>query len=75
MPRTSASVSQHANEALKSGKAIEGIKGHSILYKHINVVEDIPVDYMHAVLEGAVKQVTGMWFNSKYHKSSFLPWY
>ena len=70
VPRTSASVRRHANEALQSGKATEGIKGHSILSQH-NVVDDIPVDYMHAVLEGVVKQLTGIWLNSKYHKRSF----
>ena len=69
--RTHESVNRHAEEALKSGEAAEGIKGYSILSKYIDVVDDIPIDYMHAVLEGVVKQITGMWFNSKHHKSSF----
>lgn len=69
--RTHELVCQHAEEAVRIGSAVYGIKGYSVLSTCINLVNDIPVDYMHAVLEGVTKYITGMWFNSENHKSSF----
>lgn len=69
--RTHQAVQQHAEEAKQLGVPVKGIKGESILSKYTDIVNSIPVDYMHAVLEGVTKQLTSMWFNSKYHKHSF----
>ena len=32
-----------------------GIKSHSILSLYIDIVRDIPIDYMHMILEGISK--------------------
>ena len=69
--RTHSTLKVNAETALESGQAEKGIKGPSVLSPYLNVVDDIPVDYMHAVLEGVIKQIMCMWFNSKHHKSSF----
>ena len=69
--RTHAQVQQWASEAASSGNCVFGIKGKSPLAPYIDIVNCIPVDYMHAVLEGVTKQFLMLWFNTKNHKSSF----
>ncbi len=70
--RTHDTLKINAERALESGEAEKGIKGPSVLSPYLNVVDDIPVDYMHTVLEGVTKQIMGMWFNSKHHKKFLL---
>ena len=69
--QTHVQVQRCAAQAASSGKPVFGIKGPSPLAKYIDVVNSIPVDYMHAVLEGVCKQIMMSWFNSKNHKCSF----
>ena len=52
-------------------KDIYGIKGQSTLAKHLNTVNDVPIDYMHAILEGVTKSLMVYWFDSKYSGRSF----
>ncbi len=60
-----------ATKAERQGKPVYGVKGPSVLSPSINIVKSVPVDYMHAVLEGVVKSLLGYWFESKYHKYRF----
>lgn len=64
-------VKKWADEAKVLGKPVYGIKGPSILSTHINLLKSVPIDYMHAVLEGVTKSLLNCWFNSIYHKSKF----
>lgn len=52
-------------EAKELSETVFGVKGESILSKHINILKSIPVDYMHAVLEGVTKSLFSCWFDSK----------
>ena len=70
-PRTEALIKQHAIEAKRKGKAVFGIKGKSILSSCIKIVSDVPIDYMHAVLEGVSKSLLSAFLDSKYHNYRF----
>lgn len=70
-PRSFGDMKQWATQAEQQGEPIYGVKGPSILSSSINIVTSVPVDYMHAVLEGVVKSLMGYWFESKYHKYRF----
>lgn len=37
----------------------------------LDIVASIPIDYMHALLEGVVKRITTMWFDSAFHLQPF----
>ena len=45
--------------------------GVSSLASTLDLVNCIPIDYMHAVLEGVVHQLMKFWFNSNYHLQPF----
>ena len=70
-PRTHARVQQWASTAEFTNECVYGIKGKSILADHTDVVNGVPIDYMHAVLEGVTKCLMSYWFDSKYSKRSF----
>ena len=38
-----------------------GYKSHSILSLYIDIVRDIPIDYMHMILEGISKMLLKYW--------------
>ena len=69
--RTHRSVLAAARLAEVKEEAVIGIKGFSPLSKAINLVDDVPVDYMHAVLEGVTRRFLKYWFLSKYHSCAF----
>lgn len=46
-------------------------KGPTFLSKLLRLPEQILIDYMHASLEGTLKKMLNLWFNSKYHKKPF----
>ena len=56
-----------AQRAEESSSAVYGVKGVSILSQDIQLPECIPIDYMHAILEGVFKRLMGCWFNSSNH--------
>ena len=60
-----------AKEAEVSGVAVRGIKGVSVLATSLDLVESVPVDYMHAVLEGVVRLLLRAWFDSENHREAF----
>ena len=43
-----------------------GVKGLSPLHilPSFNIVDNVVIDYMHCVLEGVVKKMANLWFNS-----------
>ncbi len=65
--RTNDSVIINANEADSKGEVTCGIKGHSVLSGIIDLVQGVPIDYMHCILEGVVKWLLEKWFTSKNH--------
>ena len=52
--RTHKSIVSSSQKAIQDGRPHKGVKGISPLAPCIDLVDSIPVDYMHAVLEGAV---------------------
>ncbi|XP_043472768.1 uncharacterized protein LOC122511002 [Leptopilina heterotoma] len=64
--RTNETHTADANEALKSGKWINGVKGISSLMTLMtfNMVWGFPCEYMHGVLIGVVKQLFQIWTES-----------
>lgn len=60
-----------AEDAEKQRDPIFGVKGTSVLSPYINMLKAVPVDYMHAVLEGVTKSLLTYWFDSKYHGKPF----
>ena len=67
-PRNMKDMSKWATE---EGTPVFGVKGPSVLSSTIDIVKSVPIDYMHAILEGNTKSLFNCWFDSKYHKSIF----
>ena len=65
--RTHSSVMEAAKIAEESGSAQKGVIGMSPLATAVDLVDGVPVDYMHSVLEGVVRLLMKYWFNSSYH--------
>ena len=57
--------------AENSGKPVFGVKGHSILSNFLDVVKDIPIDYMHMILEGISKMLFKYWSDGRYRDRRF----
>lgn len=70
-PRKMRNMIQWADQAEQLDKPVNGVKGHSVLSPHINLIKSVPVDYMHAVLEGVTKTLFNCWFDSKNHAYRF----
>ena len=52
---------------------MKGIKGISPLTPYLNLVDGVPVDYMHAVLEDVLGRLMKLWFDSNnYQKAYYL---
>lgn len=62
---------QAAKEAESSGNPVRGIKGQSLPAPVLNLADSIPVDYMHAVLEGVTEWLLHAWFNSENHREPY----
>lgn len=71
IPRTHADIQHCVQEAETTGQTIYGIKGISILAEYTDLVNGIPIDYMHAVLEGITKALMTYWFEPPYSGKSF----
>ena len=69
--RTHASVMQAATEAEAGNITVRGIKGISVLAFSLDLVDGIPVDYMHSVLEGVTRWLLHAWFKSENHREAF----
>lgn len=69
--RTHASVMRAAQEAEASGVPVCGIKGISVLADSLDLVDGIPVDYMHSVLEGVTRWLLRAWFKTENHREPY----
>jgi hypothetical protein len=56
---------------LANGFFFKSYIGRTFLNDYIDMPEQIIVDYMHATLEGVVKQLLNLWLDSKNHKRAF----
>lgn len=70
-PRSEIEMSNWASLAENTGNPVFGVKGYSVLHRFVNIPNGIPIDYMHAVLEGVVKTLLKCWFSSEYHNRPF----
>ena len=70
-PRTKASILKNAEDAEQHGKAVLEVKGKSVLSSSLDIVEAVPVDYMHAVLEGVSRRLLFTCPDSKNHMCRF----
>lgn len=52
---------------------IRGVKGPSslLLLPQFNIVDGVPVDYMHAALHGITAKLEGLWFDTENHHEHF----
>ena len=70
-PRTHQTIMAAAKTADTLGTPVMGIKGISVLSTSLDLVNSIPVDYMHAVLEGVARLLLRAWFDSENHREAF----
>ena len=59
-PRTEKETFKHANQATRNDSPVYGVKGQSVLTPYLNITKDVPIDYMHAVLEGVARTLLKM---------------
>ena len=71
MKRCKEDIERWATEAEDSGKPVYGIKSYSILSLYIDIVRDIPIDYMHMILEGISKMLLKYWSDGSFKDRRF----
>ena len=59
-----------ASKAIRTQSCVQGIRNFSPLAGVIDLVNGVPVDYMHAVLESVVQLLLNLWFNSTQHREA-----
>ena len=69
--RTHASVISAAQQTLETDTVVEGIMQLSPLASQLDLVTSVPIDYMHATLEGVMKMLLNYWINSTNHGKSY----
>ena len=69
--RTHCEVVEQGKKAERKGIAVKGIMGTSSLTTVLDLVDAVPVDYMHTVLLGIVKVLLTRWFDASYHRKPF----
>ena len=69
--RTHEGVVKAAYKAIRTQSCVKGIRNLSPLAGVIDLVNGVPVDYMHAVLEGVVRLLLNLWFNSTQHREAY----
>ena len=65
--RTHANVAAAASLVERTGSCVHGVFSTLPFMSTLDIVNSIPVDYMHAVLEGVSRLLIGSWFDSKHH--------
>lgn len=71
--RTDDEIASNASQAVIKNCPVKGVKGYSVLSPYLNMAKDIPVDYMHAVLEGVTKTLLiKFWMQRKYQNHRFI---
>lgn len=69
--RTLQSITRALEEGERNGLPIEGIKGASVLHGYLHLVNSVPADYMHCVLEGVTKSLLTFLTSPKYSRQPF----
>ena len=69
--KTHNQITVGARLAQLTNKSMLGVNGTSSLAPVLDLVESIPVDYMHCVLEGVTRWLLKAWTDSSYHGSPF----
>lgn len=69
--RTHDRVQAAATHVVESNSCVQGIMGPSPLSATLDLVDFIPVDYMHCRLEGVVKMLLNSWTDSTNHRKPF----
>ena len=69
--RSNLEVLNAAVLAERTHTPVQGVYGTSALANIIDLVNSVPVDYMHCVLEGVTRWLTNAWFDSKNHNKPF----
>jgi len=64
---------ERTNDGVKTAadSCTEGVLGRSILTDVVDLVDSIPVDYMHCYLEGVVKLLIRSWVHPNNHRQPF----
>lgn len=59
-------------QAAHMNHSVHGVKGISVLTPYLNIVKDVPIDYMHAVLEGVTRTLLcKMWMDGRHSSLRF----
>lgn len=69
--RTLAGIEKAIVEDHKCGTIIDGIKDVSPLHNYVHLVDGVPTDYMHCVLEGVTKFLLTSWTSPKHSRKPF----
>lgn len=71
--RTNESLIKDAEIAEVNGSPERGVKGLSVLANKMDLVDGVPVDYMHSVLEGVTRWLLRAWFDpSNWRKPYYI---
>jgi len=65
--RSQAGVDRAAKKAEADHHVVKGVLGKSPLSKMLEIVNQVPIDYMHCCLEGVVRSLMNRWFTPSYH--------
>ena len=71
LERTHASVLDCAKQAIESAAPVCGVIGLSPLSDILDLVCCVPVDYLHACLEGVIKMLLHCWIDSGNHREPY----
>uniref|UniRef100_A0A1X7TS34 Transposase domain-containing protein n=1 Tax=Amphimedon queenslandica TaxID=400682 RepID=A0A1X7TS34_AMPQE len=69
--RTEAGMERDVQASIRQNTIVHGIKGKSPLYGYLSMINGIPPDYMHCVLEGVTKSLLTLWTSSNYHNKPY----
>lgn len=70
--RSEQDVTRSASQAIRLNRPVHGVKGVSVFTPYLNIVKDIPIDYMHAVLEGVTRTLLcKMWMDGRHRNLRF----
>jgi len=70
--RTSTNIVTHARQSLSLGSCFGVLQASTLLMlKQFHIVHGFAVDYMHCILLGVSRSLTGMWFDSEHHGEKY----
>ena len=71
--RTARQQGRYAIKANETGEAVMGVKGISVIegFPTFDTVRGFAPEYMHSVCQGAMRQLSNLWLESKNHENDF----